>query len=507
MFSAEAKSHGLGDAGAGVDAPRSAASGPDAHSDAEWSPLGLDYAPETRCSDNTPDWSGHHRPSPCNPQPGTPCGDSLSTCPARCQQCYDDDLSFIQRDLKVNAITIYRPNYYILKAAHRLGMKVMVGLLDDTVLGLASPASQAQCTEGGSPLYLCGSKYAAGLLDGACIDTIGGDPFKKCVSHCAVRSDPKADCKNGDCSCTSDSDCLGPSNECRKGAYLAPLDSPVTGEFLRNGTVIGIQMGNEIFQGCQIPEVPGRHQRCCAYTNTGRCYAWTVNREVMSGAAQTMRAELDRRGLKNTRISVALVEEQGLKFCQNGAPPPGVDYIATHAYCDFIANLPPYWSTTDGTECWKQAREQEFAVDQKACGATHTYIGETGFNTGCPLTADQPRMLKAEDDFVAAMLKAEPACNGKTNPTPFPDFLFEFGDVCPPQGCLAGCGDPARCNPACCCSQHKCSDTMRCDAGCPACVGNGYFGLFHTPNYGTSGFPPEPKLDPMPSLMCPVSAK
>lgn len=486
-----------------ADSSHSVASPSDTHSDTQWSPLGLDYAPEARCSDEQ--WRPHHRPAACNPQPGQACGSSLSSCPARCQKCYDDDLSFVQHNLKVNAITIYQPNYYILKAAKRLGMKVVVALLDDTVLGLASPTSQTQCTDGGSPLYLCGSNYAAGLLDGACIDTVGGDPFKTCVSHCSIRSAPKADCVNGDCSCTSNADCLGPSNQCRKGAFLMPLNSPASGEFLRDGTVIGIQMGNEIFEGCQLPEVPGKHQRCCEHTKTGRCYAWQINREVMSGAAQTMRAALDRRGLNKVKISVALVQEQGPKFCQGGAPPAGVDYIADHAYCDFMANLPPYWSTTDGTECWKQARGQEFTLDQKACGASRTYIGETGFNTGCPLTANQERMLKAENDFVAAMVKAEPTCNGQANPTPFPDFLFEYSDVGPAQGCLAGCGDPARCNPACCCSQHKCSPTVRCEPGCPACTGNGYFGLVRTPGYRTSGFPPELKLDPMPSLMCPAT--
>ncbi len=221
---------------------------------ATWSPIGIDYAPETRCSDNNPDWlpGRRRRPVACNPPPGEPCGDTLSTCPARCQQCYDDDLSLIQHELKVNAITIYRPNYYILKAAQRLGMKVVVGLLDDSVLGLAAPTSQTQCTDGGVPLYLCGANYASALIDGACIDTVGSDPFKKCVSHCAVRSEPTQDCVNGDCSCHSDADCRGPSNRCLSGSRMAPLNSPASGEFLRDGTVIGIQLGNEFFRS-----VPG----------------------------------------------------------------------------------------------------------------------------------------------------------------------------------------------------------------------------------------------------------
>lgn len=502
---ADSSSHS---AGSGDAARRYQSSDSPGALQATWSPIGIDYAPETRCSDNNPDWlpGRRRRPVACNPPPGEPCGATLSTCPARCQQCYDDDLSFIQRELKVNAITIYRPNYYILKAAHRLGMKVVVGLLDDSVLGLAAPTSQTQCTDGGVPIYLCGANYASALIDGACIDTVGSDPFKKCVSHCAVRSEPTQDCVNGDCSCHSDADCRGPSNRCHSGSRMAPLNSAASGEFLRDGTVIGIQLGNEFFGACQVPEVPGKHQRCCSYDNASHCTAWEVNREVMSTAAQTMHAALDRRGLNNIRLSVALVEEQGPKLCQNGAPPPGVDYIAEHSYCDFIADLPPLWSTLSGAECWEQARNKEFVVDQKACGATRTYIGETGFNTGCPLSANQGIMRKAEADFVAAMLKAEPACNGGRNPTPFPDFLFEFGDVCPPQGCLAGCGDPQRCDVNCCC-RHRCSSEVRCDQGCPACIGNGYFGLFNTPGYGTSGFPPEPKLDPMPSLMCPAAAK
>ena len=162
-----------GSAGPGGEGARPRRSDSDGLFQTEWSPIGLDYAPETRCSDNNPDWHPHHRPVACNPQPVETCGDSLGTCPARCQQCYSDDLSFIQRDLKVNAITIYRPNYYVLKAAHQLGMKVIVGLLDDSVLGLASPASQTNCTDGGSPLYLCGANYASALIDGACIDTVG----------------------------------------------------------------------------------------------------------------------------------------------------------------------------------------------------------------------------------------------------------------------------------------------------------------------------------------------
>jgi hypothetical protein len=46
-----------------------------------------------------------------------------------------------------------------------------------------------------------------------------------------------------------------------------------------------------------------------------------------------------------------------------------------------------------------------------------------------------------------------------------------------------------------------------CAAECPRCIGNGYFGLFHAADYGTEGFPPQPKFNPMPSLLCPAAPK
>jgi hypothetical protein len=472
------------------------------------SPIGIDYAPETRCSDNNPNWLPGLRPLACKPPLGEPCGDSLSTCPSRCQKCYADDLSFIKRELKVNTITIYQTNYYILKAADQLGIKVVVGLLNDAVLGLATPASQTNCSYGGTPLYLCGSEYASAVIDGVCTGTVGGDPFAKCVRHCSLRSNPARDCAKGDCSCDTDADCKGPANQCLKRSYFAPLNNSATGEFLRDGTVIGIQLGNEFFGQCQIPGVPGQNQPCCAHNHqTGQCRAWIVNQQVYSAAAQTLRRALDSRGLKSIKISVGLVGEQGPRFCRDGAPPPGIDYIAAHPYCDFVADVPPYWATLGGAECWDQARDAKFAVDQKACGAARTYMGETGYNSGCPAMAHEDTKLKAESDFVQAMLAAEPACNGKPNPAaPFPNFLFEFGDTGPPGGCMAGCGDPVQCNPRCCC-KHQCSDQAICKPGCPACFGNGYFGLYRTPGYGTAGFPPDSKFDPPPTLLCPAAQK
>jgi len=113
-------------------------------------------------------------------------------------------------------------------------------------------------------------------------------------------------------------------------------------------------------------------------------------------------------------------------------------------------------------------------------------------------------LLKAERDFIAAMIASQPECKGRPNPAaPFPSFLFEFADTGPPGGCLSGCGDPKRCRPKCCC-KHQCKGTVVCTPECPSCFGNGYFGLYHTPGYRTAGFPPDPKFDPTPSLLCPT---
>ncbi len=472
------------------------------------SPLGIDYAPETRCSDNNPNWLPGQRPRACNPPPGEPCGDSLSTCPARCQKCYSDDLAFIQRELRVNTIAIYQPNYYIMKAAQQLGMKLVVGVLNDAVLWLATPATERNCSYGGTNLELCGSNYASALIDGVCIGTAGGDPFAHCVSRCSIRSNPARDCATADCSCATGADCKGAGNQCLRQSYVVPLNNSATGEFLRDGTVIGIQLGNEFFEQCQIPVVPGQDQPCCAHNRkTGQCRAWTVDRQVYSAAAQTLRSALDSRGLSNIKISVGLVGGQGPKFCRDGAPPPGIDFIAAHPYCDSVAQEPPSWKTLNGRKCWKRTAHKELADDRAACGAARTFIGETGYNSGNPALANHATLLEAERDYVPAMLEDEPVCKGRSNPTaPFPDFLFEFNDACPAGGCLAGGADPISCNPKCCC-HHECSDKAMCGADCPPCIGNGYFGLYRTPDYGTAGFPPEPKFNPMPSLLCPAAQK
>ncbi|HKD68984.1 MAG TPA: hypothetical protein VKB84_19225 [Candidatus Binataceae bacterium] len=473
------------------------------------SPIGLDYAPEARCADENPNWIFGRRPRNCNPQLGQDertCGHTLATCPNLCLKCYSDDLGFIRHDLQVNTITIYHPNYYVLKAARRHRMKVIVGLPNDAVLGLATPSDRSDCFYGGLPLAHCGTNYAAAMLDGACNDKVGGDPFKPCAMRCSHHLEPARQCVNGDCTCQSDSDCLGPSNHCRAGRYLAPLNNPASGEFLSDGTVIGLQLGNEFSAGCDVVHVSGLDQPCCSYSKkTGQCNAWVVNARMYSLAAQRLRTALNQRGAQKVKISVALVEKQGRKFCQNGKPPPGIDLIASHPYCDFVAEMPALWSTMDGKRCWRQARYEKFPVDQKACGVANTYIGETGFNSGCPMPGHDAALLKAEKDFVNAMVADEPLCKGQPNPTaPFPNSLFEFTDVCPPGGCLAGCGDPRECSYECCC-RHNCTGSYVCSSNCPKCIGNGYFGLFRTPGYATVGFPLEPKFDPTPSLLCPAA--
>ena len=60
---------------------------------------------------------------------------------------------------------------------------------------------------------------------------------------------------------------------------------------------------------------------------------------------------------------------------------------------------------------------------------------------------------------------------------PLAPFLFEFGDVCPAGGCLAGCASEPQ-------------------------EGNGYFGMYFTQGYLTKG-PLMPKFATLPSLTCP----
>src|SRR3990172_5756173 len=94
----------------------------------------------------------------------------LSNCPICCQQCYDSDFATL-KSLGLGAITIYQPNIYILTAAQNAGIKVILGTFNDAIPSLAMSDSETDCTYGGTPLLLCGSKYADALLDVACIDS------------------------------------------------------------------------------------------------------------------------------------------------------------------------------------------------------------------------------------------------------------------------------------------------------------------------------------------------
>ena len=80
-----------------------------AKADAASSPIGIDYTPEARCSDNN--WSTA-TPVACNPQLSFSCSNpSLSLCPTTCQACYVSDLSTLKTKLIVSTITSYQPNY------------------------------------------------------------------------------------------------------------------------------------------------------------------------------------------------------------------------------------------------------------------------------------------------------------------------------------------------------------------------------------------------------------
>ena len=163
----------------------------------------------------------------------------LSSCAANCQACYNADLTTI-KSLKIGTITIYQPNYYILKAAKSSGIKVVLGLYDDSVSGLAQPNTATNCTYGGQPFPYCGTKYATALFGGTCGNVTPWAPATFCESS---STNPNA-------------------------TYVAALNSSA-GQFLQNGTVVGIQLGNEIL-GLQSaatithrrPESAQRPQRC-----------------------------------------------------------------------------------------------------------------------------------------------------------------------------------------------------------------------------------------------------
>lgn len=394
--------------------------------DAVSSQIGIDYTPEARCSDNN--WSTA-TPVACNPQLSFSCSgsQSLSTCPKTCQACYVNDLGSLKTQLKVPTITAYQPNYYILTAAHQLNIKVMQGLFNDAIPSLAAPDSATNCTFAGAPIALCGSKYAGAMLDGAC-----------------GTSTP-----------------WNPATFCDGGAYVEALNfpsgqQPSPGQFIKNGTIIAIQLGNEPL-GTMV---------------NGQ----TITVAMISQAAITLRKALTKRGFK-IPIVVSLVLGQEQTVCANAAPPAGVDFIAAHPYCNFVASVPPTWPL-NGDQCWQQVQTLFSTISQNFCGATHTFIGETGYNTGCPSSPGNSTRLNDEQSFIKDLKSA--TC-GQVSQSGFPTFLFAYSDVCPASGCAPGCnGGPLE--------------------------GNGYFGIFHTLNYQTMGAL-VPKFSPVPTLACLVPLK
>jgi len=402
--------------------------------------IGIDYDPEARCSDD--DWSTD-TPVACSPQLSFTCpsGDGLALCPERCQKCYNDDMSTIKSGLSVDTITIYQPNYYILTAAQSEDVNVMLGLFNDTVAGLASRHcsnnasmvcvsdsdcgtgntcmdDQSGCTFAGSP-SLCGAAYADSILDGACYTTTPWDPNTFCEAA---------------------------------GAYITP-----NGTFISDGTVIAIQLGNEVLSSSNPP----------------------LTKQQVVNAAQVLRNALDdpSRSLPDIPIVVSLVAGNEQEFCEDGAPPTGVDYIAAHPYCNFVASVPPMWPfesmntpSEAATDCWNQVLTIFQDNAQMYCGAGNTFIGETGYNTGCPMSSGEATHLAVAPLFIDQAVTW--GCQQDLG-----TFLFAFVDACPPGGCEAGCS----------------SSTTQ--------AGNGYFGLYYTEGYLTKGTL-NAKYNPLPTLTC-----
>lgn len=365
--------------------------------------IGIDYDFEARCADDN--WSTTN-PAACNPQPSFICpSEGLALCPARCQACFDTDLAAIKA-LGVGAIMIYNPNWYALTAAQKVGTKVLLGTFNDALSGLAKPDAPSGCTYSGHPTA-CGQTYARYLIDGACGSQSPWDPNRFC----------------GD-----------------GQTFITPWQP-----FLQSGTVIGIQIGNEVL-------VNG------------------FDRSQVLAAAQTLRGVLDARGYTADKVPIviSLVLGEETTFCANGAPPANVDFIAAHPYCTNVAGLPPAWPAS-GAACLDQVKRDFVNISQKQCGASHVFIGETGFNTGCPGVYGTQYVADATT-FVAGVTQW--ACEQSLGL-----FHFAYVDACPAGGCLAGCpSQPAE--------------------------GNGYFGLYFTEGHLTKG-PLVAKLSPMPSLVCP----
>ena len=382
-----------------------------------FSGINIDYAPEGRCSDD--DWMTMS-PAACNPQLSfnSDCSTELSNCATSCQQCYTSDLNTI-KSLNIGTITIYQPNYYILTAAQNAGVKVVLGLYDDSVTGLAASSRSTSCTYSGQAFPYCGTNYATALFGGTCGNITPWNPATFCES----------------------------STNNPSPTYVTPINT-----FLQSGTVVGIQLGNEIL---------------------GPDSAATI-----TTAAQNLRTALNSAGFGNIKIIVSLIEDQAAQFCSGGTPPTGVDYIADHVYCSVgssggVASTPPVWpsGSNPAQTCWTQVASV-FSTDQASCGAANVFLGETGYNTGCPNNYGQ-QQVPNEQSFITDLVNA--TCQSQVS-GPLAPFLFEFGDVCPAGGCLAGCpNEPTE--------------------------GNGYFGIYFTQGYNTKG-PLTPKFSTTPTLTC-----
>ena len=377
--------------------------------------IGIDYTPEARCADSN--WAPFTTPVACNPQLSFSCNSNdLSGCPKTCQACYDADLANLQSTLRVGTITSYQPNYYILTTADRLKIKVLQGLYNDAIPSLAAPDSQGTCMYAGQSTPLCGSKYAMALLEGACGSTVPWDP----------------------------------KTFCNTSAYIEPL-----GGFINDGTIVGIQIGNEAWNTTVDNQL--------------------VTTQMLSTAAQVLKAALAAGSFKNVPMVVSLVNGQEQSVCTGTAPPANVDFIAAHPYCNFVSGVPPQWQFSgDGAGCWTQVQQLFADNAQKYCGAANTFIGETGYNSGCPNNPNVPASSLTDEQSFISSLKSS-TCQS-TPDNSFPTFLFAYADVCPESGCLAGC------------------------SGSTFTGGNGYFGVFHTSGYRTKG-PIVQKFAP-PSLTC-----
>ena len=163
-------------------------------------------------------------------------------------------------------------------------------------------------------------------------------------------------------------------------------------------------------------------------------------------------------------------------FCENGAPPKGVNYIAAHPYCNQVASSPPSWPFETGntpkmaaSACWTQVKSLFEDNAQMFCGADNTYIGETGYNTGCPMSSGESTHLEVAPHFIDDAVSW--TCMQSIG-----TFLFAFVDACPMGGCLAGCSGES-------------------------IFGNGYFGLYFTDGYDTMGALTA-KYSPLPTLTC-----